>query len=148
MILLLSMPGKSEWALVLIALSLLIIPKIFYLVTLQSTFNSISVENRKMPAGNVWLLLIPVFSIIWHFIVVGNLSDSIKAEALSKKLFLNEARPAYSVGLAMCILDCFAIIPVLNIITVLISLICWIIYWVKINGYKNMLFSARFNNIG
>lgn len=146
--LLLSKPGGSEWALVLIALSILIIPKIFYLVTLQSTFNSISVENRKMPAGNVWLLLIPVFSIIWHFIVVGNLADSIKAEALSKKLFLNEARPAYSVGLAMCILDCFAIIPVLNIITVLISLICWIIYWVKINGYKNMLFSARFNNIG
>jgi hypothetical protein len=146
--LLLSMPGGSEWAIVLIALSILIIPKIFYLVTLQSTFNSISVENRKMPAGNVWLLLIPVFSVIWHFIVVGNLADSIKAEALSKKLFLNEARPAYSVGLAMCILDCFAIIPVLNIITVLISLICWIIYWVKINGYKNMLFSARFNNIG
>jgi hypothetical protein len=144
---LLSMPGGSEWMLVLIFLSIFIIPKIFYIATLQSTLNSISVENRKMAPGNVWLLLIPVFSAIWHFIVVGNLADSIKAEATSKKLFLNETRPAYSVGLAMCVLDCFAIIPGLNLLTILISLICWIIFWVKINGYKNLLTSARFNSI-
>lgn len=107
MTLLFEMPGGSfEWLFIFSFLGLLLIPKIFYLITLQSTFDAISVGNRKMPSGNVWLLLIPLFGIVWHFIIVNNLADSIRAEANSKGIKIGESRPAYNVGLAMCILNC------------------------------------------
>lgn len=145
MTLLFSMPGSSEWILIFIVLGMLI-PKIFYLITLQSTLSNISIENRKMPPSNVWLLLIPLFGTIWHFIIVNNLADSIKAEANSKNVKLNETRPAYNIGLAMCILNCLFFIPFVNILTGIAGFVCWIIYWVKINSYNNMLISHNSNS--
>ena len=142
MTLLFSLPGGGELILIFVVLGLMVIPRIFYLITLQSTLNTISSENRKMPSGNVWLLLIPLFGTIWHFIIVNNLADSIKAEANSKNLQLDEQRPGYTIGLAMCILNCLFFIPGLNVFTGLAGFICWIVYWVKINSYKNTLESA------
>ena len=123
----------------LFAFALTIIPIVFYILTLQKTFEIISVENRKMPPQRVWLLLIPLVGLIFHFIIVKDLADSIKAEANSKDVPTKEPRPAYNIGLAMCILSCFVIIPGLKIFTNVAALVCWIIYWVKINSYKKML---------
>lgn len=139
MIFLFSMPGGSEWILILLLFGGMLIPTIFYLVTLQSTLQTISIENRAMPPGNVWLLFIPLFGTIWHFIIVNKMADSIRAEADSQNIKLDEARPGYSIGLAMCVLNCLFFIPGLNFLTGLAGLICWIIYWIKINNYKNIL---------
>lgn len=138
MTLLLSMPGGSEWILILLSFGLVIIPAIFYILTLQKTLEIISPENRKMPPTYVWLLLVPLLGLIWHFIVVRDLSASIKAEAISKDLNV-ELKPAYNIGLAMCILSCLFLIPILSIFTNIAFLVCWIIYWLKINSYKKML---------
>lgn len=123
----------------LILLFLFFIPLIFYVITLQKTFEIISVENRKMPPQRVWLLLIPLVGIIFHFIVVRDLADSIKDEAISKDVPVRESSPAYSIGLAMCILSCLFFIPGLKDFTNLAAIVCWIIYWVKISYYKKML---------
>ncbi|MFT3701216.1 MAG: hypothetical protein QM802_02545 [Agriterribacter sp.] len=149
MTLLISMPGGTEWILILLAFGLLqIIPIIFYLITLQSTLSTISIENRKMPSGNVWLLLIPLFGTVWHFIVVNKLASSIKAEGDSLSIKLEEQKPGYNIGLAMCILNCLFIIPGVNVLTSIAGLVCWIIYWVKISSYKNILLMGRYNTIG
>ena len=148
MTLLLGIPDGSEWGLIFIAfalIALLLIPKIFYLITLQSTLKAISEENRKMPTNNVWLQLIPLFGIVWHFIIVKNMADSISAEANLKNIKIDEQNPAYNIGLAMCILNCFFIIPYLNILTGIASLICFILYWTKINSYKNKIISSQFS---
>jgi hypothetical protein len=145
MTLLFDMPGGTEWILIFIVLGCMLIPRIFYIVTLQSTLDTVSVENRKMPSGNVWLLLIPLFGTVWHFIVVNNLADSIAAEAKTNDIRIEESRPAYSVGLAMCILNCFFFIPGLNILTGIAGLVCWILYWVKISSYKNTLSTRRYH---
>ena len=139
------MPGGSEWILIFILFGGMLIPKIFYLITLQSTLQTISSENRTMPPSNVWLLFIPLFGVIWHFIIINNMADSIKAEANSKNIKLDEARPGYNVGLAMCILNCLFFIPGLNILTGIAGLVCWIVYWVKINNYKNTLSNNNSN---
>lgn len=146
--LLLSMPGGSEWFLIFIALGGILIPAIFYLMTLQSTLESVSKENRKMPSENVWLLLIPLFNLVWHFIVVKNLADSIKAEADSKGIMIAELKPAYNIGLAMCILSCLNFVPVLNFFTGIAAMVCWIIYWVKISNYKKILTAEKMTFIG
>lgn len=92
-----------------------------------------------MPSVNVWLLLIPIFGLVWHFIVINKLADSISAEATSKDIKITEPRPAYQIGLAMCILNCLFFIPGVNVLTGIAGLVCWILYWVKITAYKNML---------
>ena len=125
--------------LVVFVLLLLVIPRIFYILTLQSTFNAISIGNRKMPSNNVWLLLIPIFGIIWQFIVVKKLSDSIRTEANLRGIRISELQPGYGVGQAMCILECFFFIPFINFFTGVAGFICWILYWIKINEYKKIL---------
>jgi hypothetical protein len=148
MTLLLGIPDPSELGLIFLALALvalILIPKIFYLITLQSTLRAISEENRKMPPNNVWLQLIPLFGIVWHFIIIKNMADSISAEANFKNIKIDEQKPAYNIGLAMCILDCFFIIPYLNFLTGVASLICFILYWIKINTYKGKIINSQFS---
>ena len=109
---------------------------IFYLLTLQNTFSKISNENRKMPSGQVWLALIPLFGLIWQFIIVNNMADSLKAEFTNRNIKVEEERPGIGIGLAYCILFCCCIIPFLGILTLICGIICWIIYWAKIYNYK------------
>lgn len=142
---LISMPGSLEIIIMLSGLTLTIVPLVFYLLTLQSTFNAVSPENRKMPSFNVWLLLIPVFGLAWHFFVVNRLSDSIQAEANARNIKLEEFRPTRQIGLAMCILGASTLIPVINALTGLAFIVCWIIYWVKINNYRKILLESEAN---
>lgn len=139
------MPGASELTLILILLC--IIPAIFYLITLQKTLEAISPENRKMSPGQVWLLLIPIFNFIWQFIAVNNIADSIKAECYRLNIPTNEERPTYNIGLAKNILGICGIIPVIGGLFSLGFIVCWIIYWVKVNEYKNLIIANRDNAI-
>ncbi len=116
-----------------------LIPIIFYLLTLQKTLNEVSPENRQMPPGQVWLILIPIFGMVWAFIVVNRIADSLKAEFAKRNVPIDEDRPGYSIGLTYCILYCCSIIPILGGLAAIGGLVCWIIYWVKIAGYKTKL---------
>jgi hypothetical protein len=137
-------PGPFEIAIISILIfGFGLIPLIFYLITLQSTFNEINEENRKMQPGLVWLSLIPLFGLVWQFIIVSNLADSLSAEFLNRSVNVIEKRPGYSTGLAYSILFCCSIIPVLGILTSIAGLVLWIIYWVKISQYKSLLIQSR-----
>jgi len=116
-----------------------LIPLIFYLIMLQNTLHLVSPELRKMPPGQVWLQIIPVFGIIWEFFVVGAVADSLRAEFHKRNIQVAEARPGYNLGMAMAILMVCSVIPSLGSIAAIAGLVCWIIYWVKIAGYKSML---------
>lgn len=76
------------------------------------------------------------------------LSESIKAEATEKNIGVSEPCPAYNLGLAICILNCFFIIPVLGTIAAIGLFICWILYWLKIASYKKLLAANQYNTIG
>ena len=135
---LLGIIGPQE--LIIISMVLLIplslIPLIFYLLTIQNTLYAISSENRKMQPGQVWLSLIPLFGLVWQFIIVNRLADSLKDEFVSKNIKIDEERPGIGIGLAYCILFACSVIPFVGFVTVIGGLICWIIYWSKINDYK------------
>lgn len=92
-----------------------------------------------MPSGNVWLILIPLFGLVWQFIVVNAIADSLKEEFAKRNITCDEVRPGYGIGLTYSILFCCSIIPFIGILAALAGLICWIIYWVKIADYKNKL---------
>ena len=139
MIILLGLPGGMEFMFVFMLLGVALIPLIFYLLLLQNTLRLISPENREMPAENVWLLLIPVFNLVWQFIVLDRLTHSISAELRKRDLSSAQLPSTYNVGLAMCILNCCVFIPVINSFCGIGAVVCWIIYWVRIAGFKNLL---------
>jgi len=123
-------------------LVLFLIPGIFFLLTLQNTLKAISDENRRMPPANVWLLFIPLFNIVWQFIVVDKISQSIAAECARLNLPVKEDKPTYGIGLAWNICNCISIIPIVG---GLAALITFIIYWVKVAEYKKLIKSNQNN---
>lgn len=130
----------------LISLGVMILPLIFYLLTLQGVLQDCKPENRKMDPAMVWLTLIPIFGIVWQFIVVGNIADTLKPEFAQRNINVGEDRPGYSIGLAFCILICCSIIPFLGFLTGVGALVCWIIYWVKVAGFRSTLRMAKAQN--
>lgn len=145
--LLLGIIGPQEIIVILVVVAVIfgisLIPMIFFLLTLQNTLNAISFENRKMEPGLVWLSLIPLFGLVWQFIIVDRMAGSLQAEFAKREMAIEEARPGNSIGLAYCILFCCSLIPFVGYITSIAGLICWIIYWIKINDYKNRLLAGK-----
>jgi hypothetical protein len=124
----------------------LLVLGILYLVALQKALDAVSDENRKMPSGQVWLLLIPLFNMVWAFIVVARIADSFRDEFSRLNIDYNEPRPTYNIGLAKCILSVCGIVPFLGYLASFASLICWIIYWVKVNECRKLI-EANQNNM-
>ena len=142
MTLLLQLPGGSEWISILIVLGIVfIVPYVFFLLTLQNTLLAISPENRKMPPSNVWLMFIPLFNLVWQFIMVTNIAESIKAECVRLNISVNERKPTAGIGLAWNICSVCFFIP----FAPLASLVLLIIYWVKVNEYKNLITTNKDN---
>jgi hypothetical protein len=136
--------GTTELAVIAIVLLLFLVPYILYLVTLSSTIKLCANQNRSIEPGQVWLVLIPIFGLIWYFIMVGRIADTIAAECRQRNIPLDEQRPGYNVGLALCVLSCCGWIPVLGGFCSIAAFICWIIYWVRIYGYKTKLQNTPF----
>ncbi|MFN5981820.1 MAG: hypothetical protein ACK476_09580 [Fluviicola sp.] len=127
----------------IILLYLILLAGIFLLVTMYfKTFIDVMTfvrpKNRLTGTGNIIFMMIPLFNLVYGFIVYPKICESIKNEY--KQLGLNEDGD-FGRGLAitMCALSFGGFIPILNFITPLASLIIWIIFWVKIHGYKEVL---------
>lgn len=127
---------------IIIILAVAILPYIFYLLSLQRALGKCSPENRALTPGLVWLLLIPVFSLIWNFIVVVKISQSLEAEFRSRNI-PGQNSPGLGVGLAMCSLSFVAFIPWVGFLAAIAGFVCWIVYWVRISGYSSRLGPGR-----
>jgi len=114
---------------------IVLLPTIFYLITLQRALSRCALESRTMSPGLVWLTIIPLFSLIWNFFVVNALSESLHRE-FTRRGITEEPRPGRSVGLAFAILCALSVIPIVNFATGIGAIVCWILYWVRIAGYS------------
>jgi len=135
-----------------IAIALAIIGVVMYfLITQQNTLKAIQQQNRLMRPGEVWLQLIPLFGIVWQFIVVTRISDSIRREFVSRQndsilgyadaqaVAISSERPTYSIGIAMCTLRCCIIVPILGSLALIAALVCLVVYWKKLSDYKRLI---------
>lgn len=128
--------GITEIILILFVLGIMIIPQFFYLITLQKTIKEVSIENQKIQPNQVWLTLIPLFGLIWQFIMINRIALSLRAEFKKRNINIKDEKPGYSIGLTYCTLLCCSIIPILGVFAGIGGLVCWGIYWIKINNYK------------
>jgi len=130
--------GYQELLLLLIVLCQFLIPLIFFLVSIQNVLKIIEPRNRTMKPGNVWLMLIPVFNIVWVFMVVNAIANSTKAQLEQYGVFGTE-KPTYRIGLAWAICSVCSWVPLFGILTGLASLVLLIIYWIEVNNVKKQL---------
>ncbi|HET6576256.1 MAG TPA: hypothetical protein VFG68_21825 [Fimbriiglobus sp.] len=122
---------------VVVAIGLVI--QIFYLLTLSRALRRCRPRNRQMEPGQVWLNLIPCFNIVWIFITVTRLADSLRDEFDDRRL-RGDGDFGRSLGITYNVLNLLGAIPYLGAIFSIAGLVCFIIYWVKIAGYSRQLF--------
>jgi hypothetical protein len=120
---------------------LVLVPGILYILTLRNTLLKCSPQSRTIDPGKLWLLLIPIFNLGWHFVVVLNMSSSLSKEFALRGIPSNDREPGKLLGLAMCIL--MVPIPFFMLLLMPAGLICWIVYWIKISGYSRALGELR-----
>ena len=112
---------------------------IAYIAYLSGVLRKCSPQSRTMQPGMVWLLLIPLFNLVWNFLVVNALADTLANEFRLRAIPTADPKPGKSIGIAMAVCTAFAIIPILNLIAFIPQFILWIVYWVKIAGFSQQL---------
>lgn len=114
---------------------------IAYILTLQRAISRCAPQNRATSPESAWLLLIPLFNMIWPFILYPRISETLEREFRARNLPI-EPQPAKNLGLAVAVLHVCWFIPVVHVFTAIAGFICLIFYWVKISGYSSQLLGA------
>jgi hypothetical protein len=130
--------GLGFAALFFIIFAVLIVPMVFYLLTLQRALQKCSPQNRSQSPGLVWLEIIPVVGLVWQFVNVLAIGKSLGNEFRARRIPADPA-PGQSLGLAMCIVGVCAVIPYVGTFAALAHLVLFIIYWVKVAGFSGQL---------
>lgn len=120
---------------------------IFFILTQQWTLQAVSPENRKMVPGNVWLQLIPIFNFYWQFVLVNRISESIALEYDRLNIERKEFYPTRAIGMATWVLYFITFIPVIKSFASLAWIICFIIYWVKMNECRKKIIANKGNDL-
>lgn len=118
---------------VLVFMAALLLPLIFYILTVRRAIERCAPESRAMNADHAWFLLIPFFGLFWHFYVVVNVSRSLGRE-YQRRGIAGDASPGLTLGLVLCILGLLTLTPsfVLRVVAVIATVICWVLYWLKL----------------
>ena len=111
---------------------------ICFLLTLQKALNRCHPDNRAMSPGQVWLNLIPCLNLVWSFLTVTRVADSLDREFRDRRL-RTEGDYGRGIGITACVLNLVGGIPYIGVLFALGGLVCFIIYWVKIAGYSKQL---------
>ncbi len=123
----------------LVVLLLIYVPLVFYLLNLHRCFDAIRPEFRPpVPSALVWLALVPGLGILVLIAAVVMLATSLQKEGAAR------GTPAFgdggmAIGLAAAILGVLSVIPFLGVILALGSLVCWILHWIKVSGFRRSL---------
>lgn len=131
--------GAFSLAMFLGSCAVLLLPRIFLLATLQKALGRCPYGRRSLSPGLVWLSLIPVFSLVWDFVVVGAASTSVGSELRRRGIPPEAADTGMAFGLVSCLLALFLWIPLVNLLVGIGFLICFIIFWVRIARASNLL---------
>ncbi len=108
---------------------------ILVLMVLYNALNRLPEQFRQMPPGQVFLMLIPLFNMVWLFFVVMKTSNSYRA--FYEHYGVDRGDCSYGIGLAWAICSASGIVPYLGFLGSLGALVLMIIYLIQVTGYKN-----------
>jgi len=133
--------GLPELIVLLMVSGLFIVPAVFYLLTLQNALQRCSPSSRTLAPGLVWVMLIPLVNLIWHFVVVVKISQSLHNEFVRRERENAEPHPGLKLGLAMCSASVLAAIPLRSAwwLFTILGTGLWIAYWIVMSKYSRSL---------
>jgi lysylphosphatidylglycerol synthetase-like protein (DUF2156 family) len=119
---------------------------IAFLTTLSNLLLEIRPHNRRTEPKSVWLMLIPLFNLVYAFFFYKKLCDSIRAEYNSRGLVEN-TDGSYILGAIGA--ACMLINTIINFLSdetsllsgliSLVGMIFWIIFWIRMAGYRKKI---------
>jgi hypothetical protein len=71
-----------HWLIVILMLAIFVAPVFFYIRTYQNVSKILNSIGADAPTSSAWLLFIPIFSIIWFFVLLLKLRNAISATRL------------------------------------------------------------------
>jgi hypothetical protein len=157
-------PGGAGKPRVVLALTIAV-AGLFYVLTLQRTLKECSPASRAMAPGRVWLLLIPIFDFVWHFLVVSKLAASVGNELKNRNALEEEPKTGKTLGIATSVVLLVALLVTavsaisarsassdVNVVgggkvmgwalggfLWLAGGICWLVYWVDVAWFAKLL---------
>jgi hypothetical protein len=131
---------KTIGPLEILLILLIFVPGILYLRTLSNVLKKCSTQNRKLPPSQVWLLLVPLFNLVWQFFVMPKVSDTLRTEYRERNIKF-KGDMGETVGLFFCISICIHILATASGTAFMIipTIILWIMHWVKISELSRVL---------
>ena len=87
-----------------------------YLLTLHRALLRCRPENRTMAAAKVWLQLIPVFGLAWHFVNVRVVAESFENEYRSRGLSMHRPHQPLGISMGVCLIVGYGIIGILYLV--------------------------------
>ncbi len=123
-----------------IVVCLLVVIAIHILICylLWSAQKRVPPQFRKIEPGLIWLLLIPIFPLVWNFFVYPKIAASYKAyfDSIGRT---DVGACGGDLGLGYSIVFACSIVPYLGMLTGLAALILLILFLVKILDLKNQI---------
>lgn len=118
----------------LVGLAIMVVVIILLIKPLQK----IPQHHRKIEPGMVWLLLIPLFNLVWNFFVYPRISQSFQSY-FAEKGRTDVGDCGHAIGLALAICAALTWIPYAGCVVTVAVLVLLILYLVKIHGLANMI---------
>lgn len=119
--------------LVAIALGLFFTLAISFVVSLlvYLPYKKLPAEHQKMPPGQVFLLMIPLFNLVWNFFVFLKVPESFQS------FYVSRGRPEVgdagrTIGMWFAICAACSVVPCLNYLAGPAALVLLIIFLVKV----------------
>ena len=95
-------------------------------------------QHRRIEPGMIWLLLIPLFNLVWNFFVFLRVPESYQSYFASiGRHDVGDCGRNLGLWYAICVIC--SIIPVIGMIAGLASLVLLILFLVKITGLKKQV---------
>ena len=127
-----------HWFIVIIAIVAVLLPNIFYTLTLQRSFTAIDPPLRPIAPGLVWLFLIPVFNFGWSFFLVVYLKRGYDRMAAAGRLSAPTSA-GFGVGIGFAVCFALTLVPAINVLAVIPMLVLWVLHWVQAAAARKLV---------
>jgi hypothetical protein len=138
----------------------LLVVTVFFHITLMRAIQACAPRNRAMAPGLVWLNFVPCLNLVWQFVNVIQVGNSLQAEYRDRGMRSSDESFGKTLGLSYIILNYVASginvvgrtiaqksdeptlmigLAALVLVLGLVQLVLWIMYWVKIAAFTREL---------
>ena len=111
---------------------------IFYIRAISKTIKAIDPEYRTQSPGMAWLLLIPIFNVIWFFFLLKSIKTSFLRMHENKRIS-QPIDTGYTYGIAMGCCWAAIFIPKLIFVALIPMFVFSILHWTKLSNARRRL---------